>query len=702
MVGLELDIRALRKIGKKAILIAMIGIAVPFAGAAGISSLVRSTLAPSTRIGPLIVFLGAPLAISAFSVLVRIMAELKILSSELGKLAVPAAAMNDVTVWTLLAVGVAIAGAKDNPLTPIWVLLCGAAFALIMFTVVRMFMTLIAHRAMKQTQGTEIYVCITLVGVLLAGFFSDAIGVHPLFGPFLFGLVIPKDNAFPKMIIEKIEDFVIGLMLPLFFASSGLKTDLGALHGAISLGFLLLFFVIAAGGKITGTFVVARLCGLPNRKALILGFLMNTKGLAVLIVLNIGRDLKALTDETFAILVVTCLLTSFVTTPVVTALCRPTQNSGAYNRCNLESVSTGKHELRILACAYENRHYTAMVNLVEASRGNKKSSLKLYTLRLMELSERPSTILALNNGEEGEFRSGIEGITVSFQASAQLSKVKVRSLTALSGFDNMHEDICKLATLKRAAIIILPYHKPTHGAAGMFEPGFHKVNQKVLEHAPCSVGILVDRTSGGASPIHPCFFSYKVVILFMGGADDREALVLGCRMADHPGVALKVVRYVGMSTTTWVDTNQQNEVVAGSVRQQTIEEEADHESSRQDYLEIDREEARKERIMDDEAIAKVKESMGSLVYEEEEHYDNLEGVRMITKSSEVNLVVVGRARRPSDLVVTNQNSAEFNELGTVGEILADGGPDFHACVLVVQHHAAKLTEPASPSTPSVV
>ena len=309
MVGLELDLRALGQTGRRALVIGLAGIGAPFAISATLAGLVRNTIAKGSSLAPLIVFMGTPLSISAFSVLVRIMAELGLLSTDVGKVAVPAAAVNDVAVWTLLAVGVAIGGPKHNPLTPVWVLLCGAAFGVIMMTLVRMFMNVIAHKALKQGKGTDLYVCITLVTVLVAGFCSDAIGVHPLLGPFLLGLVIPKGNAFPKMIVEKIEDFVTGLMLPLFFASSGLKTNLGSLHGVVSLAFLALFFATAAVGKIVGTFVTARLCGLPTRRALILGFLMNTKGLAVLIVLNVGRDLKVITTTSSSL--VTSILTFF-------------------------------------------------------------------------------------------------------------------------------------------------------------------------------------------------------------------------------------------------------------------------------------------------------------------------------------------------------------------------------------------------------
>ena len=147
-------------------------------------------------------------------------------------------------------------------------------------------------RAKDQSNVGEIYVTITLLSVLLAGFYRDALGV-PLFGPFLFGLVIPKDTSFPHIIIEKIEDIVTGIFLPLFFASSGLKTNLVVLHGASSMLFLLMFIATTLFGKIHATLVSARLLiGLPPRQTLILSFLMNTKGLGDLIVLNIGKDMK--------------------------------------------------------------------------------------------------------------------------------------------------------------------------------------------------------------------------------------------------------------------------------------------------------------------------------------------------------------------------------------------------------------------------
>ncbi|MCO5601480.1 hypothetical protein L7F22_055601 [Adiantum nelumboides] len=764
MVGMNLDLQVLKKIGKNALLIAMTGISVPFIISIGLASLVRSTIAKEVKLPALLIFMGAPISISAFSVLVRIMAELKLLSTDIAKLAIPIAALNDVTIWTLLAVGVAIAGGgngKGGPLTPVYVILCAVGFGIFMFTVGRKGMGVVARRATRPEgkESSDLYVCITLMSVLGAGFCSDAVGVHALLGPFLLGLVLPKDNPFPKMITEKIEDFVTGLFLPLFFASSGLKTNLGTLHGINSLGFLVLFFCTAAFGKIVASFVAARLVGIPNRRALILGFLLNTKGLAVLIVLNIGRDLKALTDELFAILVLTALLTSFVTTPAVTALCKQglggevlkveeqgkdgrskgmhstlSTYKNTYRRKSnnphntlaslLQNPSNGSSsmrkashpQLRILACAYEPHNHSSFINLLEASRGVKLSALKLYPLKLSLLSDRPSALFMLTPSPLDNPTITSNTITtigplspLSFPPSSSLSKVTVRPLSSVSSLDSMHEDICKIAAQKRTALILLPYHKPpTHSISVFGDPSFFKMAQKVLDHAPCSVAMLVDRGSMGISPIHPSFFSYKVVVLFAGGPDDREALFVGSRMIGHPGVALKLVRLISSTNNNHsANTLQANTNNLYSFEEVDDEQEEPPTPPPSETLKGDFNEEAKESVLDDEAIATVKEraSESSFVYEEVlvvSGQSLVEAVKAVAKGmNEVNMFIVGRGRfRPKFSTISdchhhdqrNTNNLhhqgeQLSELGALGDVLASSsGIEFHACILVVQQH----------------
>ena len=299
LVGLELDLSSIRRSGRRAFGIAAAGISLPFICGIGVAYVLRKTVDGADKVGygQFLVFMGVALSITAFPVLARILAELKLLTTQVGETAMAAAAFNDVAAWILLALAVALAGGGDSgnhksPLISIWVLLSGAAFVAFMLIAIRPAMKWVARRCSPQHDVVdEAYICLTLAGVLVSGFLTDLIGIHAIFGAFVFGLTIPK-GEFADRLIERIEDFVTGLLLPLYFASSGLKTDVAKISGARAWGLLVLVISTACAGKIIGTFVVAMMFLIPPRESLTLGVLMNTKGLVELIVLNIGREKK--------------------------------------------------------------------------------------------------------------------------------------------------------------------------------------------------------------------------------------------------------------------------------------------------------------------------------------------------------------------------------------------------------------------------
>ena len=149
-------------------------------------------------------------------------------------------------------------------------------------------MAWVTHHVVDNEPMPEWIVAVTLVLVLICGFVTDTIGIHGIFGAFVFGLIIPKDGPFPALILEKIEDFTTIILLPLYFASSGLAVNFQSLNGGSSVALLFLVLATAIIGKIGGTLIASLLARLPFRKSLVLGILMNTKGLVELIVLNIG------------------------------------------------------------------------------------------------------------------------------------------------------------------------------------------------------------------------------------------------------------------------------------------------------------------------------------------------------------------------------------------------------------------------------
>ncbi|KAL0371881.1 UNVERIFIED_CONTAM: Cation/H(+) antiporter 18 [Sesamum calycinum] len=637
LVGLELDPKGLRRTGKKALSIALGGIGLPFALGVGTSFLLRATISKGVSQGPFLVFMGVALSITAFPVLARILAELKLLTTDVGRMAMSAAAVNDVAAWILLALAIALSGTGGSAIVSLWVFLCGFGFIALCIFVCPPIFKWIARRCPRGEPVDEIYICATLVAILAAGFVTDTIGIHALFGAFVLGVLVPKEGAFAEALVEKVEDLVSGLFLPLYFVSSGLKTNVATIQGAQSWGLLVLVIFTACSGKIVGTILVSLCCKVPFKEALTLGFLMNTKGLVELIVLNIGKDRGVLNDQTFAIMVLMALFTTFITTPVHT-------------------------------------HIPTLINLMEASRGRgKRGGLRVYAMHLMELSERSSAILmvhkARNNGlpfwSKGQ-NSDANQIVVAFEAFQHLSQVSIRPTTAISPISSMHEDICTSADRKRVAMIILPYHKHQRldGHLETTRADLRYVNRRVLEHSPCSVGILIDRGLGGKSHISASNVDYTVTALFFGGHDDREALSYGALMAEHTGINLNAIRFV-------VDAK----LVGESVQ-----------------LEINDQHG-PEVTPDEEFLAEFKQKVsqdGSIKYEEIVVSNAAETVDAINKYNRCNLFVIGRMPE-GQLVAALNKKTECPELGPIGNLLIS--PEFKttASVLVVQQYRSQLT-----------
>lgn len=279
--------------------------------------------------------------------------------------------------------------------------------------------------------------------------------------------------------------------------------------------------------------------------------------------LKIYVNKQVLNDEVFAILVLMALFTTFITTPTVMAVYKPARGGSTRTHRKLRDLaaddSNSDDELRILACLHSSGNVPSLISLTESTRSTKNSSLKLFVMHLVELTERSSSIMmvqrARKNGfpffarfRKGEWHDQMAG---AFQAYSQLGRVKVRPTTAVSSLATMHEDICHVADDKRVTMIILPFHRNWRMVGGEEENvghGWRVVNQRVLKSAPCSVAVLVDRGFGanGAQTPGPgslVAVGQRICVVFFGGPDDREALELGGRMAEHPAVKVTVVRF---------------------------------------------------------------------------------------------------------------------------------------------------------------
>jgi Kef-type K+ transport system membrane component KefB len=325
LVGLELNAGLLRRHGPAAVVISHASILVPFL----LGTLLAPILYPrfSSADVPFIafaLFLGVALSITAFPVLARILTDLELTRTDLGVLALACAALGDATAWCLLALVVGVAhAAVDGAL-----LVTGLAAIYIAFTllVVQPLVVRFANRFQDGPvpQGA---VAAVLVGLLLSAVLTEWIGIHGLFGAFLFGAIIPHDSALAGELTRKLEDLVTILLLPAFFALMGMRTQIGLVDG-LENGLLCgLIIVAASAGKFAGTLAAARWMGVPWRGAAALGVLMNTRGLMELIVLNVGLDLGILSPTLFAMMVLMALATTMATAPIVQRLLRPAKSA---------------------------------------------------------------------------------------------------------------------------------------------------------------------------------------------------------------------------------------------------------------------------------------------------------------------------------------------------------------------------------------
>ncbi|XP_077214822.1 cation/H(+) antiporter 15-like [Tasmannia lanceolata] len=692
LVGVEMDIIVIKRTGKKAILVAFAGMIIPFIIGTSSSFFLKNYISKNIHQGTFLLFLGVALSITAFPVLARILTELKLLNTDLGRVAMASAIINDVCAWVLLALAIALVENQGAILASLWVILSGVAFVLFCIYAIRPAIRWVIRRTPEGEPVNEFYVCAILVGVMTCGFITDALGINSIFGAFVFGLVIPN-GPLGISLMEKLEDFVSGLLLPLYFAISGLRTNVYLLSDFSTWGFLLLVIILASAGKVVGTMAVAFFYKMPFREGFTLGMLMNTKGLIEMIVLNIGRDQKILDESSFAVMVLTAVIMTGMITPVVMAVYRPTKHFLPYKHRTIKGLKPNT-ELRLMACIHSPRNVPTIINLVEASYPSKKSPIFLYTLHLVELTGRASAMVIIHNSGKpsGDTEENSDHIANAFHNYAEQSTgVSVQSLTAVSPYSSMHEDICNLAEEKRAALIIVPFHKEqaVDGALEATNAGVRTVNQNLLANAPCSIGILVDRGLGGgvaASTSSASHVAHHVVMLFFGGPDDREALAYAWRMSEHPGVSLTVLRLVVGEDAV------EPPRAAGDDDAKILTVITDYE---------------KEKQLDDDFISEFRVKNvndESVVYMEKVVNDGEETVAAISCMDSINdLYIVGRGQGTVSPLTTGMTDwSECPELGAIGDLLASSDFSATVSVLVIQQYVGAVPNDVlgTPDSPS--
>ena len=370
---------------------------------------------------------------------------------------------------------------------------------------------------------TQQLVAVTLIALLTSSLITELIGIHALFGAFMLGAVMPKEGNFARLLAEKLEDLVVVFLLPMFFAYSGLRTRLGLLNSAAGLVHVRAHHFRGVRWQVRREASSPRGSpGSAGKSRRLVGILMNTRGLMELIVLNIGLDLGVISPTLFAMMVIMALVTTFMTTPLLGWVMPQSEvdreletKSGAIA---LPKAHTG---FGVLMCVAFDRAGPAMVTLAGALVSGQASQNRLYALRLIRPSDRTSFYLV-----EDKEQSQVPGLGPLLDRAEKLN-LTVSPISFVS--PRPAEDICNVAEVKGADLILLGWHKPvlTRTALG-------GTVADVLEKASADVAVFVDR---GLTTVR------RVLVPFQGTPDDKAALELA-RRATAVGAEITILHVI--------------------------------------------------------------------------------------------------------------------------------------------------------------
>jgi len=477
LIGLEFDVDLLRHQGRASVPISASGIVLPFSLGALLSLPLYPRLAPAgVPPATFALFMGIAMSITAFPVLARILSERRLIRTRIGTLALASAAVGDVVAWCLLAAVVAVASASGVA-TVLETVALAAVYVLVMWRLIRPMLARIGPRG--DTPLSSDLIAGVFLLLLASASATEWIGIHALFGAFMFGVVVPRQNGLASSLIEKLEDLVTLVLLPMFFATSGLRTQIGLLSGTASWATAGLIILVATLGKFGGTALAARMTGLDRRTSAAVGILMNTRGLMELVVLNIGLDLKVISPELFAMMVVMALVTTVATSPLLERIFPAAEMLAAEADQSAKRARTPG----LLLCVADPATTPAMVQLAAA--WTRRSRASVWALHLTPI-QRISEAMHASETLEPEDVAPLGAV----EEAATSANVPVRLISLPSA--EPAADIVRFAAVEQASVIILGAHRSPL-VDGETLGG---ITGAVLAEAPCDVVVLVARGAG--------------------------------------------------------------------------------------------------------------------------------------------------------------------------------------------------------------
>ena len=535
LIGLELNPKYLSGQLEVAILISHVSILVPFSLGTLLAlllyPLVSNASVPFTAFA---LFLGAAMSITAFPVLARIITENNLQRTRLGTLALTCAAVDDVTAWCVLAVAIAVAK-EGSFIKAVPTTIAALVYIALMVTAGRWFFKRVAAYYRRTGRLNQLLLAGIYMAVVISALITEVIGIHLIFGAFLVGAVMPKDANLVREIAEKTEDFVLIFLLPVFFAFSGLRTQIGLLNSPELWGLCAIVLAVAIIGKYFGTYVAARVSGIDKREASALGWLMNTRGLTELIVLNIGLNLGVISPLMFTMLVIMALVTTFMTSPLLEwtypkrLIKLDVVEPEPQDEVNLETtVAT----YRILVPVANPDTQKELVQLAAAIAGNQQQAAVVHPLSLIELQEDYAFTSTPDEADRliQNRRQQLETLIQTIEPPEFRSQVR----PIVRASRNVARATAEIAVLDRASLILVGWHRPAFSSNRLGG----RVGQ-ILSTAPVDVAVFIDRGR---------YALEKLLVPYAGNIHDDLALAIALRLLvnlDLAGLTILQVAQVG-------------------------------------------------------------------------------------------------------------------------------------------------------------
>ncbi|XP_059627066.1 cation/H(+) antiporter 4-like [Cornus florida] len=519
-----------------------------------------------------------------------------------------------------------------------------------------------------------VYIAFISCGVLLSAIACDFVGTRMYyFGPLILGLTIPVGPPLGSTLVERFDTISAGFLTPVLMTFCGMKTNFLVIQNfrIIYLLWTILFFGTLT--KFAGSFLPLLMWKMPLKEAITLALILSTQGIVEIAGLhNYTRNQKlslppqieaqTINEETFSIVTLSVLLIAVIVPCLVRLLYDYSRIYRGYQKRNILHTPNNA-ELRIFVCVHRQDEALTAIKLLEASNPTRESPLLVHVLHLMELKGRATPLLInhkfgqkITTASHSQSRHIID--IFNYYEHQFLGLVNVQAFTAISMPEFMHHDICSLAFDKLASLIILPFHRKWNSQGNMIVDNniLRSINLQVMELAPCSVGILVDRRKmrQRTTPL------YRVAVLFFGGEDDREALAYAKRMAKSSSVHLTVLRLEAVENI-------------GEDNWETV---------------LDTENLKDIRLQSS--------LRGNVMYKEEKVRDGPGTILIIRSMGEnCDLIMVGRQHRLDSPLLSGllEWAHELPELGAIGNLLIS--PDIRqpVSVLVVQQQHTKSKLP---------